>query len=91
MPHDDFPTCKRLFGDVGGGHMMAPLFVHLNQTFPWSPCSALYITEFFDNGHGRSCISSFSSLTIWFSLVLFGSELFCLVLLAGVWAVVGGI
>ncbi|XP_046892259.1 A disintegrin and metalloproteinase with thrombospondin motifs 8-like [Hypomesus transpacificus] len=52
MPHDDFPTCKRLFGDVGGGHMMAPLFVHLNQTFPWSPCSALYITEFFDNGHG---------------------------------------
>lgn len=32
---------------------MAPLFVSLNKTAPWSPCSALYITEFFDNGHGR--------------------------------------
>lgn len=31
---------------------MAPLFVNLNKTAPWSPCSALYITEFFDNGHG---------------------------------------
>lgn len=32
---------------------MAPLFVSLNKTAPWSPCSAIYITEFFDNGHGR--------------------------------------
>lgn len=32
---------------------MAPLFVRLNKTAPWSPCSSLYITEFFDNGHGR--------------------------------------
>lgn len=53
MPHDDSKTCERLFGDLGGHHLMAPLFVSLNKTAPWSPCSALYITEFFDNGHGR--------------------------------------
>ncbi|XP_033969326.1 A disintegrin and metalloproteinase with thrombospondin motifs 8-like [Trematomus bernacchii] len=52
MPHDDSKTCERLFGDLGGHHLMAPLFVSLNKTAPWSPCSALYITEFFDNGHG---------------------------------------
>ncbi|XP_029964672.1 A disintegrin and metalloproteinase with thrombospondin motifs 8 [Salarias fasciatus] len=52
MPHDDSKTCERLFGDLGGNHLMAPLFVNLNKTAPWSPCSALYITEFFDNGHG---------------------------------------
>ncbi len=53
MPHDDSKTCERLFGDLGGNYLMAPLFVSLNKTAPWSPCSALYITEFFDNGHGR--------------------------------------
>ncbi|XP_038817305.1 A disintegrin and metalloproteinase with thrombospondin motifs 8-like [Salvelinus namaycush] len=52
MPHDDSKNCERMFGNLGGHHMMAPLFVHLNKTFPWSPCSALYVTEFFDNGHG---------------------------------------
>ncbi|XP_039619927.1 A disintegrin and metalloproteinase with thrombospondin motifs 8-like [Polypterus senegalus] len=52
MPHDDSKTCERLFGNLGRHHMMAPLFIHLNKTQPWSPCSAMYITEFFDNGHG---------------------------------------
>ncbi|XP_034768559.2 A disintegrin and metalloproteinase with thrombospondin motifs 8 [Acipenser ruthenus] len=52
MPHDDSKTCEKLFGDLGKHHMMAPLFIHLNKTLPWSPCSAMYITEFFDNGHG---------------------------------------
>ncbi|XP_075994323.1 A disintegrin and metalloproteinase with thrombospondin motifs 8-like [Genypterus blacodes] len=52
MPHDDSKTCRRLFGELGGHHLMAPLFVSLNMTAPWSPCSTLYITEFFDNGHG---------------------------------------
>lgn len=54
MPHDDSKTCERLFGDLGGHHLMAPLFVSLNKTLPWSPCSALYVTEFFDNGHGEA-------------------------------------
>ncbi|MBN3302553.1 ATS8 metalloproteinase, partial [Amia calva] len=52
MPHDDSKNCEQLFGDLGEHHMMAPVFIHLNKTLPWSPCSALYITEFFDNGHG---------------------------------------
>ncbi|XP_024113751.1 A disintegrin and metalloproteinase with thrombospondin motifs 8 [Oryzias melastigma] len=52
MPHDDSKPCERLFGDLGGHYLMAPLFVSLNKSAPWSPCSALYITEFFDNGHG---------------------------------------
>uniref|UniRef100_A0A4W4G1M0 ADAM metallopeptidase with thrombospondin type 1 motif, 8a n=1 Tax=Electrophorus electricus TaxID=8005 RepID=A0A4W4G1M0_ELEEL len=52
MPHDDSRNCEKLFGHIDGHHIMAPLFVHLNKTLPWSPCSALYVTEFFDNGHG---------------------------------------
>ncbi|XP_061448444.1 A disintegrin and metalloproteinase with thrombospondin motifs 8 [Rhineura floridana] len=52
MPHDDSKTCERLFGTLGKHHMMAPLFIHLNKTLPWSPCSAMYITEFLDGGHG---------------------------------------
>lgn len=32
---------------------MAPFYVSLNKTAPWSPCSAYYVTEFFDNGHGE--------------------------------------
>ncbi|XP_030648795.1 A disintegrin and metalloproteinase with thrombospondin motifs 8 [Chanos chanos] len=52
MPHDDSRNCEKLFGHLDSHHMMAPFFVHFNRTFPWSPCSALYITEFFDNGHG---------------------------------------
>ncbi|XP_060107206.1 A disintegrin and metalloproteinase with thrombospondin motifs 8 [Heteronotia binoei] len=52
MPHDDSKICERLFGNLGKHHMMASLFIHLNKTFPWSPCSAMYITEFLDGGHG---------------------------------------
>ncbi|XP_078388307.1 A disintegrin and metalloproteinase with thrombospondin motifs 8-like [Cetorhinus maximus] len=52
MPHDDSKTCDKLFGQMGKNHMMAPLFIRLNRTLPWSPCSAFYITEFFNNGHG---------------------------------------
>ncbi|KAJ8266253.1 hypothetical protein GJAV_G00128300, partial [Gymnothorax javanicus] len=52
MPHDDSKNCERMFGHLGERHLMAPVFAHLNKTLPWSPCSALYITEFFDGGHG---------------------------------------
>ncbi|XP_004714272.2 A disintegrin and metalloproteinase with thrombospondin motifs 8 isoform X1 [Echinops telfairi] len=52
MPHDDSKPCERLFGPMDKHHMMAPLFVYLNKTLPWSPCSAMYITEFLDSGHG---------------------------------------
>lgn len=53
MPHDDSKPCTRLFGPLGKHHMMAPLFIHLNKTLPWSPCSAMYLTELLDGGHGR--------------------------------------
>lgn len=53
MPHDDSKPCARLFGPMGKHHMMAPLFIHLNKTLPWSPCSAMYLTELLDGGHGR--------------------------------------
>ncbi|OWK57049.1 A disintegrin and metalloproteinase with thrombospondin motifs 8 [Lonchura striata] len=52
MPHDDSRNCERLFGPLGEHHVMAPLFIHLNKTQPWSPCSAMYLTEFLDGGHG---------------------------------------
>uniref|UniRef100_A0A4W4E7V1 Peptidase M12B domain-containing protein n=1 Tax=Electrophorus electricus TaxID=8005 RepID=A0A4W4E7V1_ELEEL len=52
MPHDDSKNCERHFGHLRLHHIMAPVFVGFNQSSPWSPCSAFYITEFFDNGHG---------------------------------------
>ncbi|NXA38976.1 ATS8 metalloproteinase, partial [Eudromia elegans] len=52
MPHDDSKPCERLFGPLGRQHVMAPLFAQLNRTQPWSPCSAAYLTEFLDGGHG---------------------------------------
>ncbi|GCB62131.1 A disintegrin and metalloproteinase with thrombospondin motifs 8-like [Scyliorhinus torazame] len=58
MPHDDSKTCDKLFGQMGKNHMMAPLFIHLNRTLPWSPCSAFHITEFFNNGHGNCLLDA---------------------------------
>uniref|UniRef100_A0A8B9HDL3 A disintegrin and metalloproteinase with thrombospondin motifs 1 n=1 Tax=Astyanax mexicanus TaxID=7994 RepID=A0A8B9HDL3_ASTMX len=52
MPHDDSRNCERHFGQMAQNHIMAPVFNGFNRTYPWSPCSAFYITEFFDNGHG---------------------------------------
>ncbi|XP_056601168.1 A disintegrin and metalloproteinase with thrombospondin motifs 8 [Triplophysa dalaica] len=58
MPHDDSKNCEKWFGHLNGHHMMAPYIIHLNKTLPWSPCSALYITDFFDNGHGDCLLDS---------------------------------
>ncbi|XP_051962950.1 A disintegrin and metalloproteinase with thrombospondin motifs 8-like [Xyrauchen texanus] len=52
MPHDDTKNCVQLFGHLGEDHIMAPVFNQFNKNSPWSPCSALYVTQFFDNGHG---------------------------------------
>lgn len=58
MPHDDPKTCEKLFGDLGKHHMMAPVFIHLNKTLPWSPCSTMYLTDFLDSGHGDCLLDS---------------------------------
>ncbi|XP_026780355.2 A disintegrin and metalloproteinase with thrombospondin motifs 8 isoform X2 [Pangasianodon hypophthalmus] len=52
MPHDDSKNCERYFGNLPKHHVMAPVYTSFKKTSPWSPCSAFYITEFFDNGHG---------------------------------------
>ncbi|XP_031299171.2 A disintegrin and metalloproteinase with thrombospondin motifs 8 [Camelus dromedarius] len=65
MPHDDSNPCVRLFGPLGKHHMMTPLFVHLNKTLPWSPCSAMYLTELLDSGHGDCLLDApTSALTL---------------------------
>nr|XP_033773405.1 A disintegrin and metalloproteinase with thrombospondin motifs 8 [Geotrypetes seraphini] len=63
MPHDDSKICERLFGHLGKHHMMAPLFIQLNKSLPWSPCSAMYITDFLDSGHG-DCLLDAPAKTI---------------------------
>ncbi|XP_069751020.1 A disintegrin and metalloproteinase with thrombospondin motifs 8-like [Narcine bancroftii] len=57
MPHDDSKACD-LFDQTEENHVMAPLFIRLNSTLPWSPCSAFHITEFFDSGHGDCLLDS---------------------------------
>ncbi|KAG5833421.1 hypothetical protein ANANG_G00275770 [Anguilla anguilla] len=53
MPHDDAKQCASINGAQWSSHMMASTLSNLNQLQPWSPCSALMITSFLDNGHGQ--------------------------------------
>ena len=53
MPHDDAKQCASVNGDHWSSHMMASTLSNLDQLRPWSPCSALMITSFLDNGHGQ--------------------------------------
>ncbi|XP_069022464.1 LOW QUALITY PROTEIN: A disintegrin and metalloproteinase with thrombospondin motifs 1 [Embiotoca jacksoni] len=53
MPHDDAQLCSGINGDHWGSHMMASTLSNLDQQEPWSPCSALTVTTFLDNGHGQ--------------------------------------
>uniref|UniRef100_A0A3P8ZAV6 Peptidase M12B domain-containing protein n=1 Tax=Esox lucius TaxID=8010 RepID=A0A3P8ZAV6_ESOLU len=53
MPHDDSRQCANVNGDHWGSHMMASTLSNLDQLQPWSPCSALMVTSFLDNGHGQ--------------------------------------
>ncbi|XP_030209304.1 A disintegrin and metalloproteinase with thrombospondin motifs 1 [Gadus morhua] len=53
MPHDDAQLCSGVNGDHWGSHMMASTLSNLDQQRPWSPCSALMVTTFLDNGHGQ--------------------------------------
>lgn len=53
MPHDDAQLCSEVNGAHWGSHMMASTLSNLDQQQPWSPCSALMVTTFLDNGHGQ--------------------------------------
>ncbi|XP_054633737.1 A disintegrin and metalloproteinase with thrombospondin motifs 1 [Dunckerocampus dactyliophorus] len=53
MPHDDAQLCSGVNGPHWGSHMMASTLSNLDQQQPWSPCSALMVTTFLDNGHGQ--------------------------------------
>nr|DBA16646.1 TPA: hypothetical protein GDO54_004020 [Pyxicephalus adspersus] len=52
IPHDNSNNCRKIFGDLNRHHLMAPLLLQLNKSMPWSPCSAMHLTEFFYSGHG---------------------------------------
>uniref|UniRef100_A0A1A8PG61 ADAM metallopeptidase with thrombospondin type 1 motif, 1 n=5 Tax=Nothobranchius TaxID=28779 RepID=A0A1A8PG61_9TELE len=53
MPHDDAQLCSVVNGVHWSSHMMASTLSNLDQKDPWSPCSALMVTTFLDNGHGQ--------------------------------------
>ncbi|NXT21683.1 ATS4 metalloproteinase, partial [Syrrhaptes paradoxus] len=53
MLHDTSPPCRELNGrDSTARHVMAPVLAALEPGEMWSPCSARFITDFLDNGHG---------------------------------------
>ncbi|KAM8927367.1 A disintegrin and metalloproteinase with thrombospondin motifs 8 [Pelodytes ibericus] len=58
IPHDNSKNCEKVFGELGKHHLMAPLFQQLNKSIPWSPCSAMHLTEFFDSGHGNCLLDA---------------------------------
>lgn len=55
MPHDDSPHCAELNGPAGSSRrVMAPVMSSVPPGEMWSPCSARFITDFLDNGHGTA-------------------------------------
>ncbi|XP_053308582.1 A disintegrin and metalloproteinase with thrombospondin motifs 8 [Spea bombifrons] len=63
IPHDNSKNCEKTFGELGQHHLMAPLFLQLNKSVPWSPCSAMHLTEFLDSGYG-GCLLDAPSVTL---------------------------
>uniref|UniRef100_A0A8C3L1V9 A disintegrin and metalloproteinase with thrombospondin motifs 4 n=1 Tax=Chrysolophus pictus TaxID=9089 RepID=A0A8C3L1V9_CHRPC len=54
MPHDDSQRCMELNSPMGSSRrVMAPVMGSVPPGEMWSPCSAHFITDFLDNGHGR--------------------------------------
>ncbi|XP_062453615.1 A disintegrin and metalloproteinase with thrombospondin motifs 4 [Rhea pennata] len=54
MLHDDSKACEELNRRSGSSRrMMAPVMSSVDPDETWSPCSARFITDFLDNGHGR--------------------------------------
>uniref|UniRef100_A0A8D0FNI8 A disintegrin and metalloproteinase with thrombospondin motifs 4 n=1 Tax=Strix occidentalis caurina TaxID=311401 RepID=A0A8D0FNI8_STROC len=54
MLHDTSPPCRELNGRSGAARrVMAPVLSSLEPGEVWSPCSARFITDFLDNGHGH--------------------------------------
>lgn len=54
MLHDTAQPCRELNGDTGATRrVMAPVLSSLEPGEMWSPCSARFITDFLDNGHGH--------------------------------------
>ncbi|XP_048865478.1 A disintegrin and metalloproteinase with thrombospondin motifs 1 [Brienomyrus brachyistius] len=52
MLHDDAKQCTSINDPTLPPLMMSSTLYNLNHQQPWSPCSALRITSFLDNGHG---------------------------------------
>ncbi|OPJ71592.1 hypothetical protein AV530_017805 [Patagioenas fasciata monilis] len=54
MLHDTSQPCRELNGAAGAARrVMAPVLSSLEPGEMWSPCSARFITDFLDNGHGH--------------------------------------
>lgn len=55
MLHDTSQPCRELNGAAGAARrVMAPVLSSLEPGEMWSPCSARFITDFLDNGHGTT-------------------------------------
>ncbi|XP_069734656.1 A disintegrin and metalloproteinase with thrombospondin motifs 4 isoform X2 [Phaenicophaeus curvirostris] len=58
MLHDTSPPCRQLNGRDGAARrVMAPVLASLDPGEMWSPCSARFITDFLDNGHGHCLLN----------------------------------
>ncbi|NWH67680.1 ATS4 metalloproteinase, partial [Geococcyx californianus] len=55
MVHDTAQPCHELNSRAGAvRRVMAPVLSSLEPGEMWSPCSARFITDYLDNGHGRT-------------------------------------
>ncbi|XP_009463250.1 PREDICTED: A disintegrin and metalloproteinase with thrombospondin motifs 4 [Nipponia nippon] len=58
MLHDTSQHCRELNSHSGATrHVMAPVLSSLEPGEMWSPCSACFITDFLDNGHGQCLLN----------------------------------
>ncbi|XP_073513574.1 A disintegrin and metalloproteinase with thrombospondin motifs 8 isoform X1 [Phyllobates terribilis] len=58
IPHDNSNNCLKGFGYLDQHHLMAPLLLRLNKSMPWSACSAMHLTDFFDSGYGNCLLDA---------------------------------
>ncbi|XP_043945893.1 A disintegrin and metalloproteinase with thrombospondin motifs 4 [Protopterus annectens] len=53
MLHDNAKACQDFNRGSQSSHLMAPVMTNVDPHHLWSPCSAHFITDFLDGGHGQ--------------------------------------
>lgn len=54
LSHDDSKFCEERFGVNSDKRLMSSILTSIDASKPWSRCTSATITDFFDDGNGKS-------------------------------------